>query len=192
MSRPISVEIVPSHVHLSEADQVTLFGAEHAATIRDNLSQTGQFAYAESVEIFGRLKRSLTLRVLGPCRRQTQVEITPTEAHMLGIPAAVAKSGDLSQAAACRIVGPAGEVRVSAAVIVPQAHLHCSDIEAASLHVTNGKIVSMEVLGDNPYSIENVVVRVHPSYRVRLHVHADIARAHWMTAVVHARIRDSV
>lgn len=191
MSRPIPVEIIPSHVHLSEADHSRLFGHGRASTITENLSQTGQFAYAESVEVFGKLKRSIILRVLGPFRRTTQVELTPTEAQLLGLVAPVARSGDLSSAASCRLVGPQGELSVLSSVIVPQPHLHCSETEASTLHLANGKIVSLEVLGDNPYVLEDVVVRVHPSYRLRLHVHPDLARIHWMTGVVHARIRDS-
>ncbi|MBI1908053.1 propanediol utilization protein [Candidatus Uhrbacteria bacterium] len=190
MSRPIPVEIIPSHVHLSEAHHAALFGPTHAATIVENLSQTGQFAYAERVEVYGRLKRSVPLRVLGPCRRTTQVELTPTEAQLLGLTPPVARSGDMSEAVGCRLVGPHGEVEADAVVIIPKPHLHCSDTEAASLHVVNGKTVSVEVLGDNPYVLDDVVVRVHPSYRLRLHVHPDIARTHWMTGVVHARIRD--
>lgn len=190
MSRPIPVEIIPSHVHLSEADHSALFGYGQASTIAENLSQTGQFAYAESVEVSGKLKRSITLRVLGPFRRATQVELTPTEAQLLGLVAPIARSGDLSSAAGCRLVGPRGELNVAGSVIIPQPHLHCSEAEAAVLHLVNGKIVSLEVLGDNPYVLENVIVRVHPSYRLRLHVHPDLARIHWMTGVVHARIRD--
>lgn len=189
MSRPIPVEIVPSHVHLSEEHFAVLFGAGHAATIVENLSQTGQFAYRESVEVFGKLKRSVVLRVLGPGRRATQVELTPTEAQLLGLAAPLTRSGETAHAADCRLVGPAGETLVPASVIVPKPHLHCSDVEAASLHVANGKMVSIEVIGDNPYVLDDVAVRVHPSYRLRLHVHPDLAREHWMTGVVHARIR---
>lgn len=190
MSRPIPVEIIPSHVHLSEEDHATLFGPGHAATVAESLSQTGQFAYAETVEVSGRLKRSFALRVLGPCRRATQVELTPTEAQLLGLTPPVARSGDASMAVACTLRGPRGEVAAASSVIIPKPHVHCSETEASALHVVNGKTVTLEVLGDNPYVLEDVVVRVHPSYRLRLHVHPDIARAHWITGVVHARIRD--
>lgn len=189
MSRPIPVEIVPSHIHLSEEHQAKLFGAGQASTITHALAQSGQFAYAQSLQIFGKLKRSITLRVLGPHRKLTQVELTPTEAAVLGINAPVARSGDVSQAANCRLVGPAGEVMVEAGVIIPQAHLHCSDIEAASLHVTNGKIVEVELIGEHPAILANVIVRVHPSYRLRLHIHPDIAREYWISGVVHGKLR---
>lgn len=190
MSRPIPVEIIPSHVHLSEADMEQLFGAGFAATISHTLSQTGQHAYADAVEVSGRLKRTLQLRVLGPARRVTQVELTPTEAQLLGIPAVVARSGDLSQAGDCTLRGPAGEVVAAASVIVPRAHLHCSETEAQAMHLHNGKVVTLEVMGDYPALLEDVVVRVHPTYRLRLHIHPDLARDFWITGTVHAKIRE--
>lgn len=190
MSRPIPVEIVPSHVHLSEADHIAVFGALHAGSVAAPLSQNGQFAYEESVEVFGRLKRGLTLRVLGPHRKASQVELTPTEADYLGLDVPVARSGDVSQAAPCRIVGPAGEIELPAAVIVPQPHMHLSDIEAAALRLGNGSEVSVDILGDTPRSLSGVLVRVHPTYRARLHIHADIARSEWLSGVHHVRIRE--
>lgn len=191
MSRPIPVEIIPSHVHLSDEDFRTLFGAGVAATVQHPLSQAGQFAYAEHVTVRGKLKRQLSLRVLGPSRRTTQVEVTPTEAQLLGIDAPVVRSGDMGEAGDAVLTGPAGELAVKAAVIIPQPHLHCSETEAATLHVHNGKTVTLDFVGDHPGSLENVVVRVHPTYQLRLHVHPDLAREHWLLGVVHARIREA-
>lgn len=189
MSRPIPVEIVPSHVHLSEDDQVTLFGVAFAATIAENLSQSGQYAYGETVDVSGRLKRQLSLRVLGPCRRETQVEITPTEAQLLGCDAKETKSGDHDVPGTCTVQGTEGSV--TARVIVPQPHLHCSEVEAEQLHVHNGKEVTIDLDLDRSCTLTNVVVRVHPTYRLRLHIHPDIAREYWLTGVVHGRIRES-
>lgn len=190
MSRPIPVEIVPSHVHLSEADQVALFGVGHAGTVAQPLSQSGQFAYEETVEVFGRLKRGVKLRVLGPHRKTSQVELTPTEAEFLGLEPIVARSGDLGQAEPCRLKGPAGEIALEAAVIVPRPHIHLSDHEARTLRLQNGDEVSIDILGDRPKTLDGVVVRVHPSYRARLHVHADLARDEWIAGVHHVRIRE--
>lgn len=189
MARPIPVEIIPSHIHLSEVDHSLLFGNRHAGTIETSLSQHGQYAYTETVEIFGKLKRSLSLRVLGPHRKSTQVELTPTEAAWLGISAPLAKSGDLSKAGKCLIVGPKGELSVACA-IVPKAHLHMSDTEAKLLRLENGKQVSLDILGESERELTDVIVRVHPSYRLRLHVQPDLARDKWLTGVLHARLRD--
>jgi len=189
MSRPIPVEIIPSHVHLSHEDHVKLFGPGHAGTISHALSQHGQYAYEETVEVC-KLKRSLVLRVLGPERAQTQVELTPSEALLLDMKAPLARSGDLSEAAECTLKGPKGKVKIQA-VIVPKAHIHLSDVEAKQMQLENGDTVRVDIMGEHPVELSHVVVRVHPTYRPRLHVHADIAREHWLTGVLHARIRDT-
>ena len=191
MSRPIPIEIIPSHVHLSEADQAALFGDAFAATVAENLSQGGQCAYAETVDVTGKLKRSVSLRILGPCRAATQVELTPTEAQLLGVNAPVAKSGDHTAAADCTLAGPEGMVSAKAVVIVPQTHIHCSDAEAAQLRVHNGKVVTVDLDTDRPCTLTDVVVRVHPTYRLRLHIHQDTARELWLTGSVHGRIREA-
>jgi len=190
MARPIPVEIIPSHIHLSEADHSLLFGTGHTGTIAVAVSQHGQYAYTENVEVFGRLKRGLELRVLGPHRRSTQVELTPTEAALLGISAPFARSGDLSQAGNCKLKGPGGEVTAKAVVIVPKPHLHVSDAEAKNLRLENGEEVALDILGDTQRTLEGVIVRVHPTYRLRLHVHPDLARQYWLTGVLHARLRE--
>jgi putative phosphotransacetylase len=190
MSRPIPVEIIPSHVHLSHADHAALFGQGHAGTITASLSQHGQYAYEENVQVSGRLKRALTLRVLGPQRKETQVELTPTEAENLGLKPPFTRSGDLSKASSCKLKGPKGEVTAEASVIIPKPHLHLSDADAKLLRVEHGDEVKMEISGETTCLISNVVVRVHPTYRPRLHIHQDIAREHWLTGVLHARLRD--
>lgn len=190
MSRPIQVEIVPSHVHLSAAHHAELFGVGHSGTISVNLSQHGQYAYAETVEVLGKKAKGISLKVLGPYRKDTQVELTPTEAESLGIKVIQARSGDLSQAVKCRIRGPQGIIEAPASVIIPQPHLHASDADAKALRITHGEVVTMELLGDTRRILEDVVVRVHPTYKLRLHVHPDLARAYWMTGVLHARLRD--
>lgn len=190
MSRPIPVEIIPSHVHLSHADHAALFGSGHAGTISHALSQHGQYAYVETVEVSGKLKKSVTLRVLGPQRKDTQVELTPTEAALLGLKAPVAKSGDLSKAISCKLKGPKGELTAKASVIIPKPHLHLSDTDAKQLQLKNGDHIRMEIIAEAPFEISGVVVRVHPTYTPRLHVHSDFAREHWLTGVIHAKIRD--
>lgn len=182
----IPVEVVPSHIHLSAADYAVLFG-DTAASVAHRISQQGQHATDVYVEVRGRLlKRSVVVRYVGPERRETQVELTPTEAKYLGIEAPVAKSGVLAGAGVCTLIGPVGKLTASASVIVPRAHVHCSPDEAAVLRLENGQEVSMELHLDVPRILEGVVVRVHPSYALRLHVHADIAREHWIMGPLYA------
>lgn len=190
MSRPIPIEIIPSHVHLSDEDHRTLFGANFAGTVEHALSQRGQFAYQETVEILGRLKRSLKLRILGPYRKQTQVELTPHEAALLGIAAIEARSGDLSKAANCTLRGPAGQISAKVA-IVPKPHLHASESEAKNLSLVNGQEVTMEIVGETARTLPGVIVRVHPTYTLRLHVHPELAQREWYVGTLQARIRET-
>ncbi len=190
MSRPIPVEVIPSHVHLSEDHHRALFGDGHVGTVRYELSQTGQFAYEEIVEVVGKNGESISLCVLGPSRKVTQVELTPTEARLLGIDAPNAKSGDLAAAGFCTLKTAHGSVDAAASVIVPKPHLHLSDAESIALRLKNGSVVRVDVVGDIPRLFEDVVVRVHPTYRARLHIHPDIARGAWLHSGAHVRVRD--
>lgn len=189
MPKPIPVDIIPSHVYLSADDQATLFGIGYPLTIAGGLSQAGQYLYEETVEVFGKLKKSLRFRVLGPNWAKSFVELTPTEAAFLGIKAPVAKTGELTTAAMVRLVGPVGEVIIEQGAIVPRPHLLCSDVEARDLYLTNGKIVAVDILSEKVKVIEEVIVRVHPTFRLRLELHQDWARDLWITRPTHARIR---
>lgn len=184
----IPVEVVPSHIHLSVADYATLFG-DTASTVAHRISQQGQHATDVCVEVRGRLlKRAVLVRYVGPERKETQVELTPTEAKYLGIEAPVAQSGMLAHAGECTLVGPVGKITRKAAVIVPRPHLHCSPNEATVLRLEQGQEVSMELHLDEPRTLEGVVVRIHPSYALRLHVHTDIAREHWIMGPLYASL----
>ena len=204
MSRPIPVEVIPSHVHLSEAHHTLLFGEGHVGTVRQELSQAGQFAYEEVVTVerslrlsdrestpLSELSEGIVLRVLGPHRKTTQVELTPTEARLLGIDAPTAKSGDLSSAASCSLRVKENTIICTASVIIPVPHLHLSDSEATTFRLSNGDKVRVDVVGDVSHIIENVIVRVHPTYRARLHIHPDIARDLWIHSGSHVRIREN-
>lgn len=189
MSRPIPVDIIPSHVYLSEDDQKKLFGVGHAMTIGAEHTQQGQFIYDDTLEVFGKLKRSLNLRVLGPNWARSHVEITPTEAIFLGLNLPEVKTGTLIDAAPCRLVGPVGEVELEAGLIIPKPHLTCSDIDARDLHLQNGEVVSVQISGYKNLVLSNVVVRVHPTFRLRLEIHQDYARELWITRPTHATLR---
>lgn len=190
MSRPIPVEVVPSHVHLSEAHHRILFGERHSGTVHQELSQAGQFAYAETVDVIGPNGEAVALRVLGPSRKATQVELTPTEAAFLGLNAVEAASGDLSRAVDCVLRTRFASIDASKSVILPRMHLHLSDSEAQTLRLDHGATVRVDVVGDGAQMIDRITVRVHPTYRARMHIHADDARNLWLNAGTHVRIRD--
>lgn len=188
MSRPIPVDIIPSHVYLSAADQDALFGAGRPLTVLAEHTQTGQVVYGEQVEVFGRLKRSLFVHVLGPNWVNSHVEVSPTEAAYLGYQPDEVKTGDLSAAVSCRLHGPHGSIELSAGLICPQPHLTCSPAEAEQLKLKNGQIVSMNVLTATIHRLDNVIVRVHPTFRLRLELHADYARQYWIAKPTYANL----
>ena len=105
----VLVETSARHLHLSQEHLEILFGAGHELTVKKMLSQPGQFACEEKVEVVGP-KSSLKMSVLGPVRKDTQVEISLTDARSIGVTAPIRESGDISGSGACKLVGPAGEV----------------------------------------------------------------------------------
>jgi putative phosphotransacetylase len=181
------VDILPSHVHLSAVDQAFLFGGDVAMTVERKHSQPGQVVYKESLAVFGTGENFLRLRILGPPWRESSVELTPSEASFLGIEVVESKEGDLSTAAPVRLVGPAGEVFLEKACIVPKSSVLMSVDQARLLHVKNGDHVSVEI-GQKTAVLEGVLVRVNPEFSLRLQIHQDLARDMWITGGASAHI----
>ncbi|RMD51828.1 phosphate propanoyltransferase [Candidatus Parcubacteria bacterium] len=186
--RPIPVDVIPSHAYLSQADQAKLFGQGYAMTIDNELTQGGQHEYKETVAVKGRLKRTIDVHVLGPNWERSFVELTEIEANYLGLNPPEALSGDLTKAAPCTLIGPIGEVFLEAGVIVVSPHLRVNPLQARELGVMNGDLVSVEILGANAKILENVRVRVHPTFNLRLEINADYARKLWIARTSHARL----
>jgi propanediol utilization protein len=177
LGRPVRIEYSARHVHLSQADQDALFGAGHTMKPLKELSQTGQFAYEEKVTVRGP-KGEFDTRVLGPCRKQTQVELAFSDGRRIGAETPVRVSGDLAgSGGAVTLVGPKGEVALKEGVINDERHLHISDTEAAEIGLKNGDMIDVLVPGDTPIIVRDTVVRVHPSFRMNIHLDTDEANA---------------
>lgn len=179
--RDVRIEFSARHVHLSQAHQDVLFGTGYQMTVLKELSQTGQYAYEEKVTIKG-TKGQTQARVLGPCRAQTQVELAFSDGFKLGIETPVRISGDLAGTGACELIGPKGSVELTEGVINDARHLHISDKEAEVLGLKNGDTISVRVPGDTPITVHNVAVRVHPSFRMNIHLDTDEANAASLSA----------
>lgn len=190
MSHPIPIEVIYSHIHLSEEHKKILFGERNSGTVRQETSQSGQFAYEETVDVVGSNGKVLTLRVLGPSRKSTQVELTRGEAELLAFHAPENVSGDFDLAADCTLKTENGEVAAMKSVIIPKMHIHLSDSEARTLRLEHGSIVRVDVIGNGARVIDDVIVRVHPTYRARMHMNVDDARDLWLSGGAHVRIRD--
>jgi len=173
----IPVGVSGRHLHLSPKDVVALFGPIHSLQKSKNLSQLGQYAAMERVTLVGPKGEIPSVRVLGPTRSQTQVEISMTDAVKLGISPPVRESGDLSQASDIRIRGPMGEIEVPQAVIVAWRHIHMTPDNALALGVKDKDRVRVCISGDRGGALEQVIVRVRPDFCLELHIDTDEANA---------------
>ena len=145
MGYTVPAGISNKHLHVSEADFKVLFGADAEMTHFKDLSQPGQFATEEKVDIVGPRGTLKGIRILGPYgRKQTQVELARTDCFAVGIDIVLRESGKLEGAPGCKLVGPAGEVEIEEGVIVAKRHIHLSTAQAEEAGVKNGDIVSVK------------------------------------------------
>lgn len=172
---PIPIEISARHVHLTEPDWALLFGQEQLIVDRE-ISQKPQFVAKQRVIIRGPKWELEGIAVVGPFRDYTQAELSLTDAHRLGITPALSDSGNLEGAAAITIVGTAGEIS-RAAGIVQQRHLHLNPAEAESLDLKDRQTVAVKINGPRGARLDNVLVRVDPSFALVLHLDTDEANA---------------
>lgn len=174
----VLVETSARHVHLSQEHLEVLFGKGHELTVKKMLSQPGQFACEEKVEVIG-TKGSLKMSVLGPVRKDTQVEVSLTDARSIGVVAPIRESGDIKDSGACKIVGPAGEVELTEGVIAAKRHVHMTPEDAEKAGVADKQIVDLAIESPNGRSLTfgDVVVRVSASYATAAHIDTDEANA---------------
>ncbi len=173
----IPVGISNRHVHLSQQDVEALFGKGYALTPFKPLRQPGQFAAEECVTIVGP-KGSLThVRVLGPTRPVTQLEVSRADCFALGIKAPVRESGQLDGAGDALLVGPKGHVELHSQVICAWRHIHMSPNDARGLNVSNGQKVSVCSNGERQLTFDEVVVRVRDDFALEFHIDTEEANA---------------
>jgi len=175
--KPIPIGISAHHVHLSADHLEALFGPGAKLTPQAELSQPGQFAGAERVTLIGPRGRIERVRVLGPVRQRTQVEIARTEEFRLGIDAPIRLSGDLDGTPGVTLEGPAGRVELDSGVICAMRHIHMSPADAMELAVRDRDIVRVRVPGERELIFGSVAVRVGGDYRLDMHIDTDEANA---------------
>lgn len=178
MGKEFIVETSARHVHVSEADFKVLFGEDAELTIKKELSQPGQYACNERVEIVGPKKSLPGVSILGPYRNATQVELSATDARSIGLPIAVRESGDLKETPGCTIVGPCGSLEIKEGVIVAKRHIHATTKDAEVLGVKDKDIVSVKIESNGRSLIfGDVVARVSDSYALAMHIDTDESNA---------------
>ena len=176
MNNKVLVETSARHVHLSAADIETLFGAGATLTHKKDLSQPGQFACEEKVEVVGP-KGSLKMSILGPTRPVDQVEVSYTDARSLGVTPPVKESGDTAGTPGVKLVGPCGEVVINEGVMVAKRHIHMTPEDAAELGVSDKEIVKVKIDTARPLIFDDVVVRVSPKFALAMHIDTDECNA---------------
>jgi putative phosphotransacetylase len=172
----IIVEVSARHCHLSQKDADTLFGENYKFKVMKMVSQPGQFATVEEVILKGP-KNEFKLRIVGPIREASQVELAATDCYRLGIKPVIRVSGDIKGTPGAELVGPKGKVSLKQGVIVAQRHLHISPTEAKALKVKNGQLVAMKIKGPRGLIFNNVIVRSGPSHKKSFQIDTDEGNA---------------
>ncbi len=175
--KKIPIEVSAHHIHLSRAEMDALFGSGSELTFRSELSQPGQFACEETIDLIGPKGRVERVRVLGPLRKQGQVEISMTEEYQLGIKAPIRASGDLEGSPGITLDGPNGTHLIPQGVICSLRHIHMSPEDALSFGLRDRDIVSVKVEGERTLVFGDVLVRVHPDFQLSMHIDTDEANA---------------
>lgn len=165
------------HIHLCRADVEKLFGKGYQLQKFRDLSQPGQFACKEQLTVVGPKGQLQKVRVLGPERKATQVEIAFTDSFALGIRPPVRMSGKTAGTPGCKLIGPAGEAEISEGVIVAARHLHLSAAQAAMFGLKDGQSVSLRSEGERAVVFENVIVRAGNGHDMEVHIDTDEANA---------------
>ena len=178
MSQEFIVETSARHVHVTEETLEILFGKGHALTKKKDLSQPGQYACEERVEVVGPKKSLAGVSILGPCRKANQVELSATDARSIGIAAPIRESGDTAGSGACKLVGPCGEVELSEGVIVAKRHIHLTKADAEELGVKDKDVVWVKLeTPERKAILGDVVCRVSDTYARAMHIDTDEANA---------------
>ena len=178
MEKTVMVETSARHVHVTEETLEILFGKGYQLTKKKDLSQPGQFACEERVQVIGPKNSFPAVSILGPTRPADQVELSTSDARLIGVAAPVHKSGDIAGSGACKLVGPKGEVELKEGVIVAKRHIHMTPEDAENYGVKDKQVVSVKI--DSPERslvFGDVVVRVSPKFKLAMHIDTDESNA---------------
>ena len=178
MNKPVLVETSARHVHVSRRVLDILFGEGYELTKKKDLSQPGQYACEERVQVIGPTASFPAVSILGPERPETQVELSAGDARSIGLKAPIRESGDLEGSAGCKLVGPKGEVELKDGVIIAKRHIHMTPADAEKYGLSDKQIVSVKVDTDERSLVfADVIVRVSPSYALAMHIDTDESNA---------------
>ena len=178
MSVKIPIETSARHIHVSKEDFEKLFGREESLHYIKELSQPGQYLCQERLTVKGPKGSFENMAILGPFRKETQVELSLTDTRKLGLPGIIRQSGDIQDTPGCILCGPRGDISLSKGVIVAKRHIHMTPDEAISLRVRdNDEVFVLTKSYGRALIYADVVVRVNKNFRLAMHVDTDEANA---------------
>jgi putative phosphotransacetylase len=174
----VPVGVSARHIHLTREVLESLFGAGYELRVRRKLSQPGEFAAEEAVAIVGPRGRAIEdVRLLGPVRTFTQIELARSDGLRLGVDLPVRKSGDLEGSPGLTLIGPHGTVVLKEGAIRATRHIHMTEADASRFRLRNGQLVRVRTQGDRAVVFENVLVRVSDRFLLDFHIDTDDANA---------------
>lgn len=177
MSKIVPVGVSARHVHLTQEHIEALFGEGYQLTEFKPLSQPGQFAANEQVAVVGSKGQFDKVRILGPARPASQVEISRTDSFAIGVKAPVRESGKIDGTPGVKLVGPKGEIELEQGVIVAARHIHFHTSEAAEWGIKDQDLLKVRFSGERGVVFENVIARVSDSFKLDMHIDTDEANA---------------
>jgi len=177
MKTKLPIALSNRHIHVSQKDLDILFGKDYELTKMKDLSQPGQYACDEKVDLVGPKNTLKGVRILGPVRPDTQFELSVLDAFTLGLNPTLRNSGDIAGTPGVKIIGPKGEVDLNAGVIVASRHIHMHTSDAEEFGVSDKQIVKIKTDGPRGLIFDNVLVRVHESFALEMHVDIEEGNA---------------
>ena len=178
MKAKIPIEISAKHIHLCREDFEKLFGEGKELTFKKELSQPGQYLAEERVTIEGPRGQMHNMAILGPFRKESQVELAITDTRKLGIEKVIRQSGDIEGTPGCKLIGPAGELELDKGVIVAKRHIHMTPSDAIRMRVKdNDEVFVITQSFERALIYANVIVRVNKNFRLAMHVDTDEGNA---------------
>ena len=178
MGTAVPIETSARHMHISESDFKILFGEDASLSYKAPLSQPGQYVSGERLTVRGPKGSFENIAVLGPYRRETQVELSMTDTRKLGVPAMIRQSGDTKGTPGCTLIGPKGTLEIDHGVIVAKRHIHMTPVQAAQFNVKdNDEVFVIMESFERSLILADVVVRVSPDFALAMHVDTDEANA---------------
>ena len=178
MSQKIPIETSARHIHVSKDDFEKLFGEGAELTIVHELSQPGQYLCKERLTVVGPKGKFENVAILGPFRKETQVELSMTDTRKIGVPGVIRQSGHIDDTPGCTLIGPNGSIEIEKGIIVAKRHIHMTPLEASRARVKdNDEVFVITESYERGLIFADVVVRVSPSFRLAMHVDTDEANA---------------